>query len=86
MFLQIIQTKYPFRPLKSASPALLLSFQEGIQLLNNDGIKADPKADLTNAHEKRLGEIVYEKYVYIANFCESKLVQLLAKPRLSLPS
>lgn len=60
--LAIIQTKYPFRPLKSASPALLLTFQEGIQLLKNDGVDADPKADLTNAHEKRLGELVYEKY------------------------
>lgn len=60
--LAIIQTKYPFRPLKSCSPALLLSFQEGNQLLKNDGVDADPKADLTNAHEKRLGEIVYEKY------------------------
>ena len=65
--LQIIQTKYPFRPLKSCSPALLLSFQEGNQLLKNDGVDADPKADLTNAHEKRLGEIVYEKCVLLWN-------------------
>ena len=63
--MQIIQTKYPFRPLKSASPALLLTFKEGIQLLKNDGVDADPKADLTNAHEKRLGELVYEKCVVV---------------------
>ena len=65
--MQIIQTKYPFRPLKSASPALLLTFQEGIQLLKNDGVDADPKADLTNAHEKRLGELVYEKCVVVVS-------------------
>ena len=42
------------------------SFQEGIQLLKNNGVDADPKADLTNAHEKCLGELVYEKCVVVA--------------------
>ncbi|BFZ64666.1 aspartate--tRNA ligase dps1 [Saitoella coloradoensis] len=39
-----------------------LTFKEGIQLLNDNGVDASPLEDLSTEHEKTLGALVREKY------------------------
>ncbi|KAH7420532.1 hypothetical protein KP509_13G011400 [Ceratopteris richardii] len=60
--LEAINEQYPFEPLKYLKKTLRLTFEEGLQLLKDDGIELDPFGDLDTASERRLGTLVKEKY------------------------
>ncbi|KAI4377862.1 hypothetical protein MLD38_015429 [Melastoma candidum] len=60
--LEAIARQYPFEPLKYLEKTLRLPFQEGIEMLKADGVDVDPLGDLNTATERRLGQLVREKY------------------------
>ena len=60
--LEAIKEQYPFEPFKCKKPLVKLTFQEGVDLLAENGIKIDPFEDLDTPTEKKLGEIVKKKY------------------------
>lgn len=60
--LEAICRQYPFEPLKYKRPTLKLTFEEGIQMLKEAGVEVDPLGDLNTEAEKKLGQLVLEKY------------------------
>ncbi|KAL5699733.1 aspartate--tRNA ligase [Ranunculus cassubicifolius] len=60
--LEAIGKQYPFEPLKYLRKSLVLTFQEGVQLLKEAGIEVDPLGDLNTETERKLGQLVKEKY------------------------
>lgn len=68
--MNIINEKLPFdRPVYTADP-LIISFKDGVEMLNNAGIKQDHYEDLNTENEKKLGALVKEKYgldIFILN-------------------
>ncbi|XP_060212392.1 aspartate--tRNA ligase 2, cytoplasmic-like [Lycium barbarum] len=60
--LEAIGKQYPFEPLKYLRKTLRLTFAEGIQMLKEAGIEADPLGDLNTETERKLGQLVAEKY------------------------
>lgn len=60
--LETISRQYPFRPLKYLRKTLRLTFQEGVQMLKEAGVEVDPYGDLSTETERKLGELVREKY------------------------
>ncbi|MCO5576725.1 hypothetical protein L7F22_030542 [Adiantum nelumboides] len=60
--LEAINEQYPFEPLKYLKKTLRLTFEEGLQLLKEDGIELDPFGDLDTESERRLGALVKNKY------------------------
>ncbi|XP_047322277.1 LOW QUALITY PROTEIN: aspartate--tRNA ligase 2, cytoplasmic-like [Impatiens glandulifera] len=54
-----INQQYPFQPLKKT---LRLTFPEGIQMLKEAGVEVDPLGDLNTEIERKLGQLVFEKY------------------------
>eukprot|EP00752_Nemacystus_decipiens_P010383 g9253.t1 len=60
--IEAVRVQHPFKDLRYARPTLRLTFQEGIQLLRDAGYDADPEGDLTTEHEKKLGDLVAEKF------------------------
>ncbi|CAN6915555.1 unnamed protein product [Brassica oleracea] len=60
--LEAIRKQYPFQPLKFLPKTLKLTFAEGIQMLKEAGVQADPLGDLNTETERKLGELVREKY------------------------
>ncbi|KAI8546629.1 hypothetical protein RHMOL_Rhmol07G0134100 [Rhododendron molle] len=60
--LEAIGKQYPFEPLKYLRKTLQLTFQEGVQLLKEAGIEIDPLGDLNTESERKLGQLVLEKY------------------------
>ncbi|KAG5541130.1 hypothetical protein RHGRI_021117 [Rhododendron griersonianum] len=60
--LEAIGKQYPFEPLKYLRKTLRLTFQEGVQLLKEAGIEIDPLGDLNTESERKLGQLVLEKY------------------------
>lgn len=60
--LEDIGKQYPFEPLKYLKETLRLTFQEGVQLLKEAGIEIDPLGDLNTESERKLGQLVFEKY------------------------
>ncbi|KAF3593652.1 hypothetical protein DY000_02027697 [Brassica cretica] len=60
--LEAIRKQYPFQPLKFLPKTLKLTFAEGIQMLKEAGVQADPLGDLNTETERKLGEPVREKY------------------------
>ena len=58
----IIKTQYPSEAFKFKNPVVRLTFEEGCQLLKEEGIHQDPSEDLETETEKKLGEIVRKKY------------------------
>ncbi|GAA0146861.1 aminoacyl-tRNA synthetase [Lithospermum erythrorhizon] len=60
--LQAIGRQYPFEPLKYLRDTLRLTFEEGVQMLKEAGVEIDPFGDLNTESERRLGQLVLEKY------------------------
>ncbi|KAL0891348.1 hypothetical protein Bca101_015331 [Brassica carinata] len=60
--LEAIRKQYPFEPLKFLPKTLRLTFAEGIQMLKEAGVEADPLGDLNTETERKLGQLVLEKY------------------------
>ncbi|XP_031130354.1 aspartate--tRNA ligase 2, cytoplasmic-like [Ipomoea triloba] len=60
--LEAIGRQYPFEPLKYLRKTLRLTFEEGIQMLKEAGIDVDPLGDLNTESERKLGQLVLEKY------------------------
>ncbi|KAL6214098.1 hypothetical protein ACLB2K_013536 [Fragaria x ananassa] len=60
--LEAVGKQYPFEPLKYLPETLLLTFEEGVQMLKDAGVEVDPMEDLNTEKERRLGQIVLEKY------------------------
>ncbi|KAL2525355.1 Class II aminoacyl-tRNA and biotin synthetases superfamily protein [Abeliophyllum distichum] len=60
--LEAIDTQYPFKPLKYLRNTLRLTFEEGVQMLKEAGVEIDPLGDLNTESERKLGQLVLEKY------------------------
>ncbi|KAI5673037.1 hypothetical protein M9H77_13401 [Catharanthus roseus] len=60
--LEAIGRQYPFQPLKYLRNTLRLTFEEGIQMLKEAGVEVDPLGDLNTESERKLGQLVFEKY------------------------
>ncbi|XP_065881053.1 aspartate--tRNA ligase 2, cytoplasmic-like [Euphorbia lathyris] len=60
--LEAIRRQYPFEPLKYLRKTLRLKFEEGIQMLTEAGVEVDPYGDLNTEAERKLGQLVLEKY------------------------
>ena len=60
--LDVIRKQFPFEPLKCSNPVLKITFEEGVNLLNEAGFKQDLHEDLDSINEKTLGKLVREKY------------------------
>ncbi|GLJ17295.1 hypothetical protein SUGI_0300190 [Cryptomeria japonica] len=60
--LDAIDQQYPFEPLKYLKKTLRLTFAEGVQILKDAGIEIDPLGDLNTETERKLGQLVREKY------------------------
>uniref|UniRef100_A0A7N2RES1 aspartate--tRNA ligase n=1 Tax=Quercus lobata TaxID=97700 RepID=A0A7N2RES1_QUELO len=60
--LEAVGRQYPFEPLKYLQQTLRLTFEEGIQMLKDAGVEVDPLGDLNTEAERKLGQLVPEKY------------------------
>mmetsp|Transcript_2368 Transcript_2368/g.2863 ORF Transcript_2368/g.2863 Transcript_2368/m.2863 type:complete len:350 (+) Transcript_2368:1-1050(+) len=60
--LERVREQHPFEDLKYCRPTLKISYAEGCKLLREAGIDQDDYEDLSTKNEKKLGEIVREKY------------------------
>lgn len=60
--LEAINVQYPFDPFKFKRPVVKLTFQEGIDLLKENGVEWPPMEDLDTATERKLGELVKKKH------------------------
>ncbi|KAL6215205.1 hypothetical protein ACLB2K_014636 [Fragaria x ananassa] len=57
-----VRRQYPFEPLKYLPETLRLTFAEGVQMLKDAGVEVDPMGDLNTEAERKLGQLVLEKY------------------------
>ncbi|EOY29091.1 Class II aminoacyl-tRNA and biotin synthetases superfamily protein isoform 3 [Theobroma cacao] len=62
MELEAVARQYPFEPLKYKPNTLRLTFEEGVQMLKDAGVEVDPLGDLNTEAERKLGQLVLEKY------------------------
>ncbi|KAF7830211.1 aspartate--tRNA ligase 2, cytoplasmic [Senna tora] len=60
--LEAVGRQYPFEPLKYLRKTLRLTYEEGIQMLKDAGVEIDPLGDLNTESERKLGQLVLEKY------------------------
>ncbi|KFK29697.1 hypothetical protein AALP_AA7G167100 [Arabis alpina] len=60
--LEAVGKQYPFEPLKFLPKTLRLTFAEGVQMLKEAGVEVDPLGDLNTESERKLGQLVLEKY------------------------
>lgn len=60
--LEIIKRQFPFEDLVYHRPSLRLNYTEAIEMLNADGFNKQPTDDISTSEEKRLGELVKQKY------------------------
>ncbi|KAI9107041.1 hypothetical protein K1719_022569 [Acacia pycnantha] len=61
-YLEAVGRQYPFEPLKYLRQTLRLTFEEGVQMLKDAGVEVDPLGDLNTESERKLGQLVLEKY------------------------
>uniref|UniRef100_A0A1J3EQZ6 aspartate--tRNA ligase n=1 Tax=Noccaea caerulescens TaxID=107243 RepID=A0A1J3EQZ6_NOCCA len=57
-----VRKQYPFQSLKFLPQTLRLTFAQGIQMLKEAGEEVDPLGDLNTESERKLGQLVLEKY------------------------
>eukprot|EP00979_Chaetoceros_neogracilis_P000015 scaffold11_cov248-Chaetoceros_neogracile.AAC.5 len=57
-----VREQHPFKDLKYLKPTLKITFAEGCKLLREAGIDQDEFEDLSTLNEKKLGDIVKNKY------------------------
>ncbi|GBG75109.1 hypothetical protein CBR_g19622 [Chara braunii] len=60
--LDAVNQQFPFEPLQYLQDGCRLTFAEGVELLKEAGIEIDPFDDLSTETERRLGQLVKEKY------------------------
>uniref|UniRef100_A0A7N0VD83 aspartate--tRNA ligase n=1 Tax=Kalanchoe fedtschenkoi TaxID=63787 RepID=A0A7N0VD83_KALFE len=60
--LNAVRQQYPFEDLKYSRKTLQLTYEEGIKMLQEDGIEVPPLGDLNTEAERRLGQLVFNKY------------------------
>ncbi|GER32711.1 aspartate--tRNA ligase [Striga asiatica] len=60
--LEVINRQYPFQKLKYLRKTLRLTFEEGVRMLKEAGVEIDPIGDLNTESERKLGQLVLEKY------------------------
>jgi aspartyl-tRNA synthetase len=60
--LEAVRAQHPFEDLKYLRPTLKLTYAEGCALLREAGIEQGDYEDLSTENEKKLGDIVREKY------------------------
>lgn len=60
--LEAINVQYPFDAFKFKRPVVKLTFQEGIDLLKENGVEWPPMEDLDTVTERKLGDLVKKKY------------------------
>ncbi|ESQ54071.1 hypothetical protein EUTSA_v100249451mg, partial [Eutrema salsugineum] len=60
--LEAVRKQYPFVPLKFLPKTLRLTFAEGIEMLKDAGVEVNPLGDLNTESERKLGQLVLEKY------------------------
>ncbi|XP_061364755.1 aspartate--tRNA ligase 2, cytoplasmic [Gastrolobium bilobum] len=60
--MEAVRSQYPFEPLKYLRSTLRLTYEEGVQMLKDAGIEIEPFGDLNTEAERRLGQLVLEKY------------------------
>jgi nondiscriminating aspartyl-tRNA synthetase len=60
--LESVREQHPFEDLKYCKPTLKITYAEGCKLLREAGIDQDDYEDLSTINEKKLGDIVKEKY------------------------
>ena len=60
--LERVREQHPFEDLKYLRPTLKLTYAEGCALLREAGVAQDDFEDLSTTNEKKLGDIVKEKY------------------------
>ena len=58
----IVRLQYPAEPFMFKKPVVRLTFEEGCRLLAEEGVKQNVHEDLDTEAEKKLGEIVRQKY------------------------
>ncbi|OMO73501.1 Aspartyl/Asparaginyl-tRNA synthetase, class IIb [Corchorus olitorius] len=58
--LELVRKQYPFEPLKYKP--LRLTFEEGVKMLKDAGMEVDPLGDLNTEAERKLGQLVLDKY------------------------
>ncbi|KAM3683758.1 hypothetical protein ACJW31_12G172800 [Castanea mollissima] len=80
--------QYPFQPLKYLRQTLRLTFEEGIQMLKDGGVEVDPLGDLNTEAERKLGQLVLEKYdtETLVPFLYSRAVSIKMNVLLYAPS
>ncbi|KAL7111266.1 hypothetical protein ACP275_05G077600 [Erythranthe tilingii] len=82
--LEAINRQYPFKPLKYLRKTLRLSFEEGIHMLKEAGVEVDPLGDLSTETERKLGQLILEKYD--TEFYILYRYPLSARPFYTMPS
>ncbi|KAI5313349.1 PREDICTED: aspartate--tRNA ligase [Prunus dulcis] len=60
--LEAVGRQYPFEPLKYLPEALRRTFLKVFKCLSYAGVEVDPMGDLNTETEKKLGQLVLEKY------------------------
>jgi len=60
--IELIKLQYPSESFKFKKPVVRLTFEEGCALLSEEGVKQSLFEDLSTENEKKLGEIVKNKY------------------------
>ncbi|PIA43964.1 hypothetical protein AQUCO_01800194v1 [Aquilegia coerulea] len=60
--LEAVGKQFPFEPLKYLRETLVLTFKEGVQMLQEAGVEIGFEDDLNTESEKKLGQLVLEKY------------------------
>uniref|UniRef100_A0A7N0U771 aspartate--tRNA ligase n=1 Tax=Kalanchoe fedtschenkoi TaxID=63787 RepID=A0A7N0U771_KALFE len=60
--LNAVRQQYPFEDLKYLRNTLQLTYEEGIKMLQEDGMEVPPLGDLNTEAERRLGQLVFNKY------------------------
>lgn len=60
--IKVIENQYDYEDFLFLEEPLMLTFEEGVNLLKEAGIEQDLHADLNTVNEKALGKIVREKY------------------------
>ena len=60
--IEAVREQHPFEDLKYLNPTLKLTYAEGCALLRSAGVDQDDYDDLSTENEKKLGDLVSEKY------------------------
>uniref|UniRef100_A0A0N5AGL1 Aspartate--tRNA ligase, cytoplasmic n=1 Tax=Syphacia muris TaxID=451379 RepID=A0A0N5AGL1_9BILA len=60
--IETVRKQYFCEPFQFIEPALILNYSDGVKMLREDGVEIGDEDDLSTPVERRLGELVKEKY------------------------